>query len=263
MSIQQEQEMIIDAFIFYNELDLLTLRFAELYDRVDWFVLVEATRTFRGDEKPLVFAENKDRYAQYLPKVIHVIVDDMPMHTDAWGREDHQRNAIRKGIEIIQPPDDAVLIISDADEIPDMGAIQTATIDRIYALEQDFYYYTPTWKHRERWLAARVLPIRVFRQHDSKANHIRMGISSVPGIPYAGWHFSYFGDISFIRKKIESFSHQEFNFEMFKNPQHLEDCIQNGRDVFFRPDKPLVYVPIHSNPYLPRTLTTMYVTNKS
>jgi hypothetical protein len=255
--------MIIDAFIFYNELDLLTLRFKELYDRVDWFVLVEATRTFRGDEKPLFFQENKHRYAEYLSKVVHVVVDDMPTNTDAWGREDHQRNAIQRGIESIQPPNDAVLLISDADEIPDMGAIQTSTIDRIYALEQDFYYYTPTWKHREKWIAARALPIRLFREHGSKANHIRMGMSSLPQIPYSGWHFSYFGDISFIRKKIESFSHQEFNFEKFKNLQHLDECVRTGRDLFFRPDKSPMYVPVHLNPYLPKTLMSVYTDNTS
>lgn len=246
--------MILDAFIFYNELELLDIRFRELYDEVDWFILVEATRTFRGDPKPLFFKENQERYLPYMSKVVHIVVDDMPMHTDAWGREDHQRNAIARGVDIINPPNDAILLISDVDEIPDISAIRSTQIDDIMCLQQDFYYYTMTWKHRDSWTSARVLPIKRFRRPNVTANSIRMSSVHSKPIPYAGWHFSYLGDISFIRKKIESFSHQEFNFEQYKNTEHLEECIRNGKDLFFRHDKQLSYIPLHLNPYLPRTL---------
>jgi hypothetical protein len=246
--------MILDAFIFYNELELLDLRFRELYDEVDWFILVEATQTFRGNPKPLYFQENKDRYLPYLSKIVHVVVDDMPSNTDAWGREAHQRDAIARGVDTINPPEDAILLLSDVDEIPDMGAIRSTPILDVQSLQQDFYYYTMTWKHQDMWTAARALPIRLFRQPNATANTIRMSPTSSPPIPYAGWHFSYFGDIAFIRKKIESFSHQEFNFERYKNADHLEECIRTGNDLFFRADKQLRYVPVDLNPYLPRTL---------
>ncbi len=42
---------IIDCFIFYNEYNLLLLRFTELYDIVDQFVIVEATYTHSGKKK--------------------------------------------------------------------------------------------------------------------------------------------------------------------------------------------------------------------
>lgn len=42
---------IIDCFIFYNELDLLTYRFNLLNDIVDYFIIVESTHTFVGKEK--------------------------------------------------------------------------------------------------------------------------------------------------------------------------------------------------------------------
>ena len=42
---------IIDCFIFYNELDLLNYRLNLLDEYVDYFVLVEATHTFVGNEK--------------------------------------------------------------------------------------------------------------------------------------------------------------------------------------------------------------------
>jgi beta-1,4-mannosyl-glycoprotein beta-1,4-N-acetylglucosaminyltransferase len=35
------EKKIIDVFLFYNELDLLELRFKILYDVVDFFVITE------------------------------------------------------------------------------------------------------------------------------------------------------------------------------------------------------------------------------
>ncbi len=36
---------VIDCFIFYNELDMLKFRLNELNDIVDYFVIVECTKT--------------------------------------------------------------------------------------------------------------------------------------------------------------------------------------------------------------------------
>lgn len=70
--------MIIDSFTFFNELNMLEFRLEELNEYVDYFVLVEATKTFSGNPKPLYFQENKDRYSKFLHKIIHVVVDDLP-----------------------------------------------------------------------------------------------------------------------------------------------------------------------------------------
>jgi beta-1,4-mannosyl-glycoprotein beta-1,4-N-acetylglucosaminyltransferase len=85
---------IYDSFTFFNELDLLELRLEELYDHVDHFVLVEANRTFQNNPKPFYFGENQYRFAKYMDKVIHIQVNDMPEHTDPWGRERYQRDGI-------------------------------------------------------------------------------------------------------------------------------------------------------------------------
>ena len=53
---------VYDCFIFYNELDLLEIRLKTLDSVVDHFVLVEATKTHRGKDKPLYFEENKERF---------------------------------------------------------------------------------------------------------------------------------------------------------------------------------------------------------
>ena len=95
---------IIDCFIFYNEMDLLTYRLNILNDVVDFFVIVEATRTFIGKEKPLFYNENKHLFEKFHDKIIHIIVDDFPYkypsiniaRGDQWENERFQRNQIKK-----------------------------------------------------------------------------------------------------------------------------------------------------------------------
>ena len=72
--------MIYDCFIFFNELELLELRLNELAGVVDKFVLVEATRTFTNEPKPLFFQENRARFREFDSRIIHVVVADSPSH---------------------------------------------------------------------------------------------------------------------------------------------------------------------------------------
>lgn len=64
--------LIYDCFCFFNEFDVLELRFNLLYDIVDKFVLVEYNKTLTGKEKPYFFEENREKYKKYLDKIIVV-----------------------------------------------------------------------------------------------------------------------------------------------------------------------------------------------
>lgn len=52
--------MIFDCFTFFNELDLLELRFNLLYPYVDKFVIAEGSKTHTGENKEFVFEKNKN-----------------------------------------------------------------------------------------------------------------------------------------------------------------------------------------------------------
>ena len=105
-----------DAFQVFNELDMLEVRLHELNETVHRFVLVEATRTHSNKPKPLHFGENKDRFAAFLDKIIHVVVDDLPDNSDAWVLENFQRNAMLRGLTAAHSND--LVVIADVDEIP-------------------------------------------------------------------------------------------------------------------------------------------------
>ena len=116
--------VIIDAFTFYDELDMLEFRFKELYETVDKFIISEATNTFAGAKRDLIFNKNKSKYKKYLDKVYYVIVDDMPNNGDYWANESYQREAIAKKIYNLNLKSKDVIILSDVDEIPDVNELK-------------------------------------------------------------------------------------------------------------------------------------------
>ncbi|MEW5424487.1 hypothetical protein [Amorphus sp. 3PC139-8] len=108
---------IYDCFLFFRELDLLEIRLIELAPIVDVFVIVEARRDFAGNEKPLVFKANRNRFAAFANKIRHIeVMDEPPEAERRWVRQAHQRSAMLKGL-VDADPDDLVLV-SDVDEIP-------------------------------------------------------------------------------------------------------------------------------------------------
>src|SRR5688572_16710555 len=89
---------IFDCFLFFNELDVLDIRLHELAPIVDRFVLAEARLTFSGRDKPLYFHQNRELFAPFLDRIVHVIDDDMATGGDRREREHHQRNALIRGL---------------------------------------------------------------------------------------------------------------------------------------------------------------------
>lgn len=111
---------VYDCFMFFNELDILELRLNILNDKVDYFVLAEATTTHSGEKKELFFGKNKERFNKFKDKIIHVVVDDMPkiINGDRWPQDTFQRNAVIRGLKDCK--DDDIIMISDLDEIPNL-----------------------------------------------------------------------------------------------------------------------------------------------
>lgn len=233
------QRRIYDAFIFYNELDLLELRLEELNDVVDYFVLVEATKTFRNNDKPLYFSENKERYEKFLNKIIHVVVDDMPEEQDPWLREHHQRNCIIRGLTGIKEND--LVIISDVDEILNADAVGIQGTFQ----QKSYYYYFNTQK-KYNWNAPRcvmgkdILAGRTPQQ-------IRDAKNSPPYIKNGGWHFSFLGDDAFIANKIKEFSHLEYDSDEYTNTKNIRSKIESLDDVFSRDGEELIRVNIDNS----------------
>jgi len=244
---------IIDCFTFFNELDLLKFRLAELYDKVDHFILIESTKTFTGQVKPLYYSLNKDEFENWNDKIIHVVVTDMPINLPQykidelvalpeirninWVREHHQRRSVVKGLNRLNLNFDDVIIMSDLDEIPDMDIVSNNIkfLDMgPIVFEQDWYIWNLEWMKGMKWRGSSMFLFSQFIDNKDIFQHIRnlrwdevdenKEFITVDG----GWHFSWFGSSEFIRKKMFSFAHTETATEYFRNLKNIEYLVREG-----------------------------------
>lgn len=214
---------VYDCFMFNNELDLLEIRFHELYDHVDKFVLVESCYMHSdGREKPFYFedAKGEQRFAKFLDKVIHVQLEDSLLIKDGWPRENYEREQIMRGLVGCDPED--LILISDADEfIPGSRVreiVRASKFFKVIGFKQRMY----------RFFLNRVAPYRI-GDHVSEHERKQIPWAGTGAVRYKhltdtftpqtvrvivrtegtkmydfGWHFSSMGRPEDIMHKYES-----------------------------------------------------------
>ena len=226
-SVNAHEPKIYDCFIFFNELEILNIRLHELYDAVDYFVLVESSETFRGQPKPYIFEGNKARFAPFLDKIIHIKVNKRLNTDNPWLREAFQRNQISKGLTKCQMDD--IVLISDVDEIPRKEAIQMA---KHHFLSSSFqgkplgfifrmFAYFLNRPFLDEWKGTVAVPYRYL----TMVTPYSYGQRSTPqwtrelnGQPEpfpeqvdylkdAGWHFTYLGGVEKYKQKWRAYCH--------------------------------------------------------
>jgi beta-1,4-mannosyl-glycoprotein beta-1,4-N-acetylglucosaminyltransferase len=241
--------MIIDAFLFFNELKLLELRLIELNEFVDYFILVESRKTFSNKDKKLYYSDNKHLFEKYHKKIINIILDDL-IGDDEWEREIYQRNAIQLGLDKIKSLENDLLIISDCDEIPNNEIFHQNLNEEIYSLHQDVYYYNLESIKPYKWNYPKIVTYNMFKNLGGAQNCRLFKTATI--IENGGWHFTYFGGLENIILKIDSFSHQEFNKPEYNDREILSYNINNKKDLFLRPDEDITHIPISENDKLPK-----------
>jgi len=250
---------IIDCFTFYNELKMLEMRLQEMYDFVDYFVLVEATKTYANNDKELYYENNKEKYAKYNDKIIHIIVDDMPNDNNAWLLEYHQRRCINRGVSQLELNNDDIIIVSDLDEIIDTDLIKNIKNKNIniensihYSIEQDLYYYNLNTKFNHKWFGSKLLNYYTYYNNFNTDSNTIRNTHTNNTLKNGGWHFSYFGDVEFIKNKIKNFAHQEYNNDTYLNDEKILNNIKNSKDIYNRNECQFSHINIEDNTYLPR-----------
>ena len=244
--------VVIDAFPFFNELELLEIRLNELSDVVDYFVLVEATLTHSGKQKPLYYNNNKHLFEKFSSKILHIIVQDMPTKPeeiqaaispqdrrwlatgyqlgDDWVRERFQRNAMMRGLTSCYPDD--IIIIEDADEM-----VRKEIIERLdktmcegsNAVQQTLHTCYLNWKCTNMpWSGSKILRYKYVTNPSEHRFHTEATCSIKDG----GWHYNYLGGSDKIKQKIWAYAHQEFNVPSIL--ENIERNLQLKQDVLGR-----------------------------
>lgn len=265
--------MVYDCFSFFNELDMLEIRLNILDKVVDKFVIVEADRTHTGITKAFNFEINKDRFSDFMSKIIYIKLtkDDLPKYdNNAWIYENIQRNIAIESLTNCNPDD--FIIISDLDEIPNPKTIQQEMLkDGIRCLRQKYYSFwlnnycfgRPDWIHpkilKYKNLSTEInVPDLFYEQNitlNKKVNakttltKIRLYhlFHKLPVVANGGWHFSSIGTPKKISEKLISYAHQEFNSTKYTDDKKIQMRIYSGKDMAGRPERNYVVVPIDKN----------------
>ncbi len=214
--------MIYDAFTFWNELDLLEIRLNILDPYVDKFILTEARETFSGKEKPLYYEENKERFAKWSDKIIH-IVPGLVKTDDPFVRAGYQKDYFRNHLDL---KDDDIVYFGDLDEI---WKPQEIADDKIYNLKQLNYSYYLNNRSSETWVGTVVGKWGTFKK--DTVNHWRADHDHE--LENGGWHFTNMGGEEQILKKLDSYDHcLEANIPWVRD--NLKARMENGEDYLGR-----------------------------
>lgn len=177
--------MIVCASPLFNEIDLLEIKCRELAGVVDLFVIVEATTTYMGKPKPMHFANNRRRFAEF--PIHHVVIEHDPAAPSPWDREWFTQKTILETVRSLNPE---IAIWCDMDEIP-----RHDTVDRFRAMHvktahvdmDSILYFFDRTDPTQRPTTAKIGyfdPRCDWQPWRGETHH--------PVIPNAGWHFQFF-----------------------------------------------------------------------
>lgn len=222
--------MIYDCVTLFNDIELLDLRFMTLYDVVDKFVIVEARQSHIGENKPLYYEDNKEKFRQYEDKIIYVPIEQLP-YKDPRLNEHYQRDMMSFGYKDTSAED--YIIIGDIDEIANPAALMEG-INRGYeqfGLLQKLFYYYVNCQAVQMWYGSMVWK----RKHIPSPQYVRNCRGGDPhGLENGGWHYSFLGGAEKIMLKIRSFSEQQVNTPDVNNEENIKRCLESGEDIFHR-----------------------------
>lgn len=241
---------VYDCFSFFNELDLLEVRLNYLNDCVDYFVIVEASRTFQNKPKELIFEKNKARFEKFLPKIRHIVVDKYPTfftrfrRPKTWDFERNQRDFIKFGLTDCQPDD--LILLSDVDEIPKPKAIEAAkSLPDLKVFQQKMFNYFINcfvYDYNEPipyiaegympWHGSIAVHYKDFTNFEDLRTSRNQAKTKRSFIKDGGWHYSWLGGVDRILEKLEAYSHVENNKAENKSPERIRQLITSGSDLF-------------------------------
>lgn len=245
--------------MFFNEVDVLEIRLAELDPVVDIFILVEATQTHMGEPRDLVFPQYAEsRFFPWLQKIRYVPVE-FPAGMGNWERENYQRQQGGQALKGLQPDD--LVIISDLDEIVSAETVRMALAGEIPIpcnISFPIHPYRLDWQ----WDVLMDGHCRCTFVRGSDFEKVEGGFSGVHDLMFFhnyvprpdrtavvgnyGWHFTYIGDEERIIGKSESIADDWV--KGLATQERAAAAIQRGTDVFGREDRPSHRVTLSALP---------------
>ena len=231
--------------MFNNEEKLLEIRLNVLNKFVDHFVIIESEETHSGNKKKITF--EIDKYPKFKEKIIYKKINSFPIGLSSWQKENYQRNYIVNCLN--QANGDDIVMISDLDEIPNLENVNLNNYnEKIIVFNQRLFFYkmnfganaanwhgtracqkkflkSPQWlrnlKTHKKYMFYRLDKFFFSKNYERSFKIINNG----------GWHFTWLGDLEFIKNKLRSFAHTELNNPIIVNDNYIKECIDNLKPI--------------------------------
>ncbi|CAN1312956.1 Beta-1,4-mannosyl-glycoprotein 4-beta-N-acetylglucosaminyltransferase [Linum perenne] len=231
--IREFPRRVYDAVLFSNEMDILTLRWKELYPYVTQFILLESNSTFTGTEKLLYFANHRDLFRFVEPRLTYGSIGGrFKKGENPFVEEAYQRVALDQLIKVAGISDDDLLIMSDVDEIPSRHTINLLRwcddIPQVLHLRLRNYLYSFEFLVDESsWRAS----VHRYQTGKTRYAHYRQADDILAD---AGWHCSFcFRRLSEFLFKMKAYSHSDrVRFRRYLDPKRIQKVICKGADLF-------------------------------
>ncbi len=234
----------IDTFTYNGEFQVLKLHLAVLDPYVDRFIIVEANKTFTGEDKPLYFFRDQRFFKPWWKKIDYYVVndwDDVELWQQAmnspntqgashWKREFYIKESIHKALKKFNVQDDDLLFIGDVDEIINPKAnYESDTPIRARLLVYACYFNNMSNEVFWGTLVAQYGDIK-----DKCLNHLRSDTTLNSQGDYLGWHFTSQGGLEEVRRKLNNtYSIESGNTPLLQ--QVLPERLKLGIDYIGRP----------------------------
>ncbi|XP_057767074.1 uncharacterized protein LOC130987537 [Salvia miltiorrhiza] len=224
---------VYDAVLFSNEVDMLKIRWKEMYPYISQFVLLEANSTFTALPKPLNFALNRDKFKFVEPRLTYgTIGGRFKKGENPFIEEAYQRLALDQLLRIAGIEDDDLLVMSDVDEIPSQHTINLLRwcddIPPVLHLQLKNYLYSFEFLYDLRsWRAS----VHRYQRGKTRYAHYRQTDYLLAD---SGWHcsfcFRYVSDFIF---KMKAYSHTDrVRFSHYLSPKRIQELICKGADLY-------------------------------
>ncbi|XP_054634667.1 beta-1,4-mannosyl-glycoprotein 4-beta-N-acetylglucosaminyltransferase isoform X2 [Dunckerocampus dactyliophorus] len=255
---------IINAINVNHEFDLLHVRFHELAQAVDLFLVCESNFTAYGEKRPLSFLRLllNGTYDYIRHKLLYVYLDHFPEggRQDGWIADDYLRTFLtRNGISrVVGVRPDDVFVINDADEIPahegllflklfdgwtepvafhmrkslygffwkQLGSLEVISGCTVGMLRHVYDCNGIMLRRREYY----TMP--GFRKYENDMGHILVQWSVGSPFHFAGWHCSWCFTPEGIHFKLTSAQNGDFprwgDYEDKRDLNYIRDLIRTG-----------------------------------
>ena len=253
---------IYDCFMYYDEDTVVDIRLNCLDAYVDKFLIVESKFTHSGEKRNLLFDINQ--FKRFKDKIIYLVLDDGPRGIEtiyddddkdlksfkyienALERENYQRNYISKGLSDADAED--IIMVSDADEIPNLGNLDLKEIkNKLIFFQQKMFYYklnlyidsfnwfgTKACKKKDlispQWL--RNIKDRAYPSWRIDTLFSKLKYQNIYFVNDGGWHFSNIKNAKAIQEKLRTYLHH-IEFERnFLSVEKIENIIKEKKTIY-------------------------------